>query len=288
MSQFRAPPPARPPESAAITGQTAGEMAALLNARTAGIRQLKTNVRVGAAGMPGLRGDLLIERPSRLRLQAGLMGMSETGFDIGSNDEEFWIWQKLSAPGQPETFYHARHLEYQRSQMRQNLQIQPLWLIDALGLVSFQPTDRHEGPFARPDGRVELRTWSGGSSPAIRRLVLDPRTMEIHQQSFYDSRGQLVGWIDSIRHEAVRDHGLSLPRQIVIHVLAPGTEPMKLTVDAGQFEINSIYGDPARLWQMPRPAGVQSVDLAEGQVSMPVTGVAERPAFRTTGQPGYR
>lgn len=288
MGQFR-PGGRTAPLPAVQPAASADQLVAQLNERTARVRQLKSSVRVAAAGLPGLRGDLLVERPDRLRLQAGLMGMNEAGFDLGSNEEHFWIWQKMALPGQPETFYHARHLEYQQSALRQQLQLQPLWLIDALGLVQFSPSDRHEGPFPRPDGRVELRTWSDGrNGAAIRRMVIDPKTLEIHQQSFYDQNGQLVGWLDSIRHEAYPEFGLSLPRRIEIHVLAPGASAFEMTVDAGKYEINSIYGDPARLWQMPQPEGIQRVDLAGGGRSPAVVETAEQPSFRSMGQSGYR
>lgn len=285
MDQFRAPASVAPvvldPAATSLD-----QLTAAVNARTAKVRQLKTSVRVAAAGMPGLRGDLLVERPNRLRLQAGLMGMNEAGFDLGSNEEAFWIWQKVGLPGQPETFWFARHIDYQHSQLRAALQLQPLWLIDALGLVEFSPIDRHEGPLPRPDGRVEIRTWSTRpGQTSIRRTVLDPRTLEIHQQSFYEPGGQLVAWLDSIRHEHYQDPGISLPRQIDIHVQGAAGEQMRLTVNAGQYSINSIYGDPAKLWQMPNPPGVRRVNLSEGLVSEPAaesssraSGMDDRPA----------
>lgn len=277
MDQFRAPT-AVAPTILDPAATTLDQLTSALNARTAKVRQLKSSVRVAAAGMPGLRGDLLVERPQRLRLQAGLMGMNEAGFDLGSNDEAFWIWQKVALPGQPETFWYARHIDYQHSQLRAALQLQPVWLIDALGLVEFSPSDRHEGPLPRPDGRVEIRTWSSRpGQTAIRRTVLDPRTLEVHQQSFYEPNGQLVAWLDSIRHEHYEDPGISLPRRIDIHVPGGSGEQMRLTVDAGQYSINSIYGDPAKLWQMPEPAGVRRVNLSEGLISEPVAEAAARP-----------
>ncbi len=282
MRQFR--PTARDVLPAATVGPSAtlDEILTSLNARTSKVRQVKTSVRVATAGLPGLRGDLLVERPNRLRLQAGLMGMTEAGFDIGSNDESFWIWQKVSTPGEPETFYHARHLDYQYSQLRQELQLQPAWLIDALGLVEFRASDRHEGPFPREDGRIEIRSLSSTpGATTVRRTVLDPRTLDIHQQSFYDGQGRLVAWLNSIRHEPYPDNGISLPRQIEIHVVPAGSQPLELTVNAGEYSINSIYGDPDRLWVMPQPAGVRQVDLSRGTMQEPEIQSTGRQSFRT-------
>jgi len=280
MNQFRRAPVSQPVMVAAP--QSLDDLIAGLNLRSARVRQVKTSVRVAAAGTPGLRGDLLVERPNRLRLQAGLMGMTDAGFDLGSNDEAFWIWQKISTPGQPETFYFARHLDYQHSQLKQQLQMQPLWLVDGLGLVEFSPTDKHEGPVLRSDGRIEIKSYSTGTgSFDARKVVVDPRTLEVQQIAYYDRQLRCVGWINSIEYERYDEYETSLPRRIEIHVTPPDGQPMQLTVQASKYSINSIYGDPDRLWQMPRAEGVRQIDLSQGIAMDPVIGTSDRQALRS-------
>ncbi len=280
MNQFRSTPP---PIAAAAPVNSLNELIAGLNARSSRVRQVKTSVRVAAAGTPGLRGDLLIERPNKLRLQAGLLGMTDAGFDLGSNDDAFWIWQKISTPGQPETFYFARHLDYQHSPLKQQLQMQPLWLVDGLGLVEFSPSDRHEGPFPRSDGRVEINSYSTGhGSFDVRKAVIDPRTLEVQQIAYYDQNRQRVGWINSSKYERYDEYETSLPRQIEIHVTPPAGQSMELTVNvSSKYSINSIYGDPDRLWQMPQAGGVRRVDLSQGIVNEPVTESSDRSALQS-------
>ena len=40
-----------------------------------------------------------------------------------------------------------------------------------------------------------------------------------------------------------------------------------MTVDATRFKLNSIYGDPEKLWSMPRPSDVPVVDLVNGPLN---------------------
>ena len=56
----------------------------------------------------------------------------------------------------------------------------------------------------------------------------------------------------------------------MIHVYQPGGQKIKLTVDAENYSLNALYGDPARLWTMPNPADVRKIDLTQvGNVENP-------------------
>ena len=76
-----------------------------VNANSQAIRSLQAKIHVRATGTPTLSGDLTIEQPSRLRLQAGLLNMNNSGIDLGSNDNEFWVWLKTPMPGQQPECY---------------------------------------------------------------------------------------------------------------------------------------------------------------------------------------
>lgn len=236
-----------------------------LNSRAAQVRQLKTNVRVSMDGIPTLRGTLAVERPNRLRLKAGLMGVSEMGVDVGSNDDVFWIWTRASLPGETPALYYSTHEGYRRSAIQNALPIEPAWLIDSLGLVEFLPGDRHEGPFPREDGRVEIRTYRNSSSGSgIRTCVIDPRTGVVVQQSIYDASGRRIAYVNSTSYKPYPELGISLPHQMVLNVDQPGTgQTLSLVVDAEDFELNALYGDSARLFGMPQPSDIPLIDISK-------------------------
>ena len=267
FQRFQKPVPKAPVAFEATP--TLETLIAQLNRQSAAVKQVNTEVTVSMDGIPGrLRGTLMVERPKKLRLKAGLLGVAQMGVDVGSNDELFWIWSRANIPGQPPALYYANHQRYESSELRNNLPLEPTWLIDALGFVEFSPTDRHEGPFPRSDGRIEIITYhqSAGKSN-IRKSVIDPKYGWIDQQSMYDRNGRLLAYVNSIEHQYYPDSNISLPQKIDIHVRQPDGQELKLSVDAENYSINSINGDPSRLWTMPNPQDVMKVDLT--QVSNP-------------------
>ena len=257
------------------------QLLAAVRGQSERVNQIKADVRVTAPGTPTLRGDLQIERPDRLRLQAGVLGISDLGFDLGSNQENFWVWKKAALPGDPPTLFYASHSGYQQSVLREHLQLQPLWLVDALGLIDFHPDDQHTGPFPRSDGRVEVRSFSSsGSRPAVRVAVIDPAKATVNQQSFYDRDGKLLAYLNSVQHQYYPEHQVSLPQRVEIYIAGPDGKTNKLTVDSGKYLINSLFGDPQLLWQMPNPPDVRKIDLSAEAPTPTVPEQAQAPVMR--------
>lgn len=236
-----------------------------LNAQSSKVNQIKTDVQVSMKGAPTMRGTLSVERPKRMRLKASVAGIS--AIDLGSNDDRFWIWTQVALPGQPPTLMYARHIEFETSPIRRQIPIDPAWLIDGLGFAEFRSDERHEGPFNRPnDTFLEIQTFrQTATGQNIRVCVIDPRTGLILQQSFYDQRGNLIAYLNAQKHEFIEDKGVSLPKRLDLFMYDPQGQQTKLTVTAGEYSINSIYGDPERLWSMPNPAGINKIDLSTVQ-----------------------
>lgn len=235
-----------------------------LKRQSESVRQIQADVRVSMDGVPSLRGTLAVERPNRVRLKAGLMGVNELGIDVGSNEEVFWFWARAAMPGQTNAIYYARHDQFRTSQMGRSIPLEPQWLVDALGLIEIGPDDSIQGPSIRRDGRWEFYwTRATATGPAQRVLVVNPQQGTVVQQAFYDQAGQLVAYINSLRHEFDKEHGVFLPRRMELFVPQPSGSPMKLVVDASDYRINSMYGDGSRLWSMPNPGDVPLVNLSE-------------------------
>ena len=266
FGRFRNRPILDTPPVAFSETPTKDQLLAHIGQQTEKVQQLQSDVRISVAGMPTLRGTLAVEKPNRLRMNAGLLGVSELGIDVGSNDDVFWFWSKVAGPGQEPGIYYARHDEYQTSALRRSIPIEPGWLIDALGLLRFEPNDRVEGPFQRPnDGRLEIHTYRNvGNQPTIRVSVIDPKFGFVNQQTIYDANGRRIAYVDSIKYEHYPEHNISLPSRIEMTADAPDGSQIKLTVDAGKFKINSLYGDPKQLWSMPNPGDVKLINLVRG------------------------
>jgi len=235
-----------------------------LNAQSSAVRQLSTNVKVTMDGMPKLRGTLQLERPGRLRLKAGLLGVTEMGVDVGSNDQRFWVWVRASIPGERPTIYYANHDQWQNSPIQRSLPLDPAWLIDGVGLTEFKANEVHEGPFSDADGRLKLITFrQTGSGRQTRVTLINPKSAQIEQQAVYDAGNRLLAYTNSTDYRVHQETGVSLPHRVEMHVYQNGGQETKMVVDAGDYSINALYGDPQKMWGMPTPGDVPAVNLAE-------------------------
>lgn len=253
-----------------------------LAAQTASVNQVDASVSVELQGAPKLKGTLQIERPLRLRLKAGVLGVDQMGVDVGSNDQLFWIWTRVPIPGQPPTLMYAAHEQFKRSSgaVRQAIPLEPSWLINALGLVEFSNDDFHQGPLPTREGRLKLITVSDAAAGRQYRItIIDATRGLIEQQSIYDENRRLIAYTNSTGYKFYPEHNVSLPNKIEMHLFSPDGTEQSLTVKTTGFNINSLFGDPQRMWTMPQPANVQRIDLSQvgGQANPPPT--PRRPAL---------
>lgn len=280
---FRQPHPAAPEF---VVPPNQQQLIDKINANTSRVRQLQSSVKVGMQGMPDLSGDLAVEAPRRFRLKAGLFGLNSTGVDLGSNDERFWVWMKQSLdPQQPAGVYYARHDQYAQSSMRQLLPIEPDWIVQALGLVTFDATAEHEGPIARGKNQLEIRSKLASANGEVTRItVVDSRYGWMLEQHLYDAAGQWLASSRGFDHRYYAEQDVSLPQTVTVQVPAPpeaiaagAASSLSITLRMGAYEINSLQGSPTQLWAMPRPQGFPMIDLANPNAhpSTPVSAPAD-------------
>lgn len=251
------------------------QLLAELKVRSEVVRQLSSNISVSMAGIPKIKGTLQIEFPDRMRMKAGLLGVSEMGVDVGSNREHFWIWTRASTPGQPPTFYFANHAAFERSPVRKSIPLDPKWLMEGLGVVRIAPTDVHHGPFMT-DGRwmkfYTVRQTSTGRQ--TREMWLDVKTGLIEQQALYDASNQLIAYTKSSKYQSVTQDNrqASLPQRIELHMIQANGQDSKMVIDLGSISIEPLYGDPNKMWSMPNPDGINKIDLAREASQSPGRG----------------
>jgi hypothetical protein len=127
----------------------------VVNRNSSQIHSFSTNhASVSGSGFPSLGADVAFERPRRFRLRAGT-GLTGTEIDLGSNDEVFWFWMRRN---QPPAIYYCRHDQFATSQARLSTPFEPGWLIEALGIMEFDPALPHQGPHPLPDDRLRIDT----------------------------------------------------------------------------------------------------------------------------------
>jgi hypothetical protein len=219
--------------------------------------------RILVKGMPGqASADVVYERPGRLRLRAsnGLLGQV---LDLGSNDELFWFWTSFSP--EPALFF-ARHDQFAQSPNRSLIPIEPLWIIDAMGLPHFDPNHRHDGPYPKGNGLVEVRSRipaADGESTKI--TLLHQQYAWVMQQQVYDSRGRLTASAQATDHEYYPHAAAALPRKVAIELPAA---KFSFSVETQGYTVN-MSGSDGREFVLPQEqfSNVPLVDLADPRLT---------------------
>jgi len=276
--------------AAFVTPPTLDEIIYAVNANTNRVQQLHSDsASLTLLGLPGLRSSISLEREMRFRLRSKSFTGQE--LDIGSNDELFWFWAKRNPEPQ---VYFASHREFAQSPTRDMFPVDPHWFIEAIGLVQLEPGGMHEGPFPRGDGRIEIRTrLSRPNGPMTRVLVIDERYGYILEQHLLDATGRAVATSRTSGHRYNAAAAVALPHRIEIEM--PDAQ-LSLTIDVNEYSINSLYGSPHQLWDIPTFEGYTPVNIAAPQFTPPTDNTSssrrnlqpiERPS-RLSQQPAYR
>lgn len=222
-------------------------------------------------GVPRLSAQVACEPPRRFRLRAQT-SLTGNELDLGSNDDLFWLWVRRH---EPPIMLFCRHDQYEQSSARRLLPIQAEWLPELLGLVRFDPDDRHEGPFTTPDGRFEIRsTIDSPDGPLLRSTLLQAATGLVEEQHLFTAGGERLASVRMSRHRVDPTSGAALPRLVEVSWPASGVE---FTLEITSLVTNAPAPDPGQLWQMPAYSGYEPIDLADPTVTItPVGGAAAR------------
>lgn len=230
-------------------------------------RQLSSDLVVSLDGAPKLRGTMQLELPRRLRIKAGVLSMNSLGVDVGSNDQDFWVWTKVNLPNQKPAIFHSSHEGFKNanSRVRQAIPLEPVWLLEGLGLIQFEQGDIHKGPDITREGYLRLFTIrQTPTGRKVRVMLIHPKHGTVLQQALYDDQNQLLAYTDSMDYKSFSKQGAALPEKIEMHLFQNGQET-KMVIEASDFQFDSLYGDPNQMWSMPKPNGVQAIDLTRIQ-----------------------
>jgi len=229
---------------------------AVVNANSEKIEQLQsTGATLKVPGVPSLRASLHYERPRRFRLIADT-SITGVELDMGSNNEEFWMWVKRN---RPPAVYFCRHDEFHDSAVRDVIPIEPAWIAEALGVVHFDPRGRHDGPYVTGENRMEIRSKIPSPEGDMTKVtVLHSAHGWVLEQHVFDTTGNHIASAVASHHRYDPGTGVTLPRHIEIQL---PTIEMSFTLEVSDYIVNSLTGDPASLWTRPDRNDVAPIDL---------------------------
>ena len=213
-------------------------------------------------GFPPLRATVVFQRPGRLRLRAETV-LTGPELDLGSNEEFFWFWVRR---GQPPALYFCRQDQFAHSSARRMLAIEPQWLIEALGVVEFDPALPHQGPKPLPGDHVEISSIrETPQGPETRIAVIDVIHGIVLQLRHYDGMGRLIATIDTSEHRRDPLTGLVVPTVVQVECVSAR---LKMRIELGIPEINRLDPRATELWRMPNYQAYPAVDLANPRVQL--------------------
>lgn len=264
------------------------QIAEVLN-RSRAIQQLQSNaVTIRVPGAPVLSARMVWERPRRFRMTGGVSLVTGTVFDLGSNDEVFWM---ATRHGPSPTLYYARHDQFATQMERQILPVSPEWLIEALGIIELDPSTVIGTPSIQADGQMEIESTLASPIGQYRRTItVDPKSAVVRRVLLRDPTGRLLATSILSDHEYYSAIRSSLPRRIQAQLIPTGSSPMDLRIDVGSYSLNNNQGQDPERWTPPNSAGYTVYDLVQlnGGQPLSVRSPEYQPAALGVPQVSYR
>ncbi len=219
----------------------------------------RLTVKYGSIPPISLAADLAAQRPRRLRLVASFFGINQV--DLGSNPTLFWFWVKNNTPA---GVFYAEHDRYAQSPLRQQLPIDPTWLMESLGVGLFRPGDQHISMRPREPGMLEIRTLRPTVSGLVQKFTRVDRNMGwVVEQYLIDEKGQLLAAAQARGHQTDPYTGAVIPQQVALHWPAAD---LRLKMDFPKIQFNGSFKDRPELWTMPTIPGFPQRDLTKYQL----------------------
>src|SRR5579863_6132704 len=252
--------PMPPPPCVLAADASKEEVVGHLNENSRRIKAWKTDRATistrGKAGIPITVGaTIAVESPRNFRLIAHSPISNEV--DLGSNQDEFWFWNKNN---EEKHVFHARHDVLARKR-RFPIPFQPDWIIEAMGVIDIDPDEVTMQP--GPSGSNTVYLWADRVSPQgfkIRKLtVVDTCRGIVREHALYDTRGQLIARAILRAHTRDTKSQVDIPMQINLEW--PQAQ-LAMTMTLADIEVNPTRIRPA-VWTIPNIAGYSPFDLTE-------------------------
>lgn len=209
-------------------------------------------------------GEIIAEAPRnfRLRVRNPIGGGDE--LDVGSNPQEFWLWQKAMNPPYLLT---SRHEDMPIALQHFRIPFQPDWIMQVMGVIPIDGAE-YELHHLPEQGSVELA--ANGQTPdgkAVRRVIkVSSRTGFVTEHALWGSDGRLIASAQLDGHRQDKATGAVMPG--VIRINWPEHD-LDLKMTLGQVEVNPPHL-PDMVWQVPQKNGFKRLDMgdfARGQMS---------------------
>lgn len=202
-------------------------------------------------------GVVMVEAPHsfRLRVSNPLGGGDE--LDVGSNNEEFWIWQKGM---EPPAILTAQHEDMGLALQHFRIPFQPDWIMEVLGVIPIEAEDYELRPSSKRY-QMELIADSRSQTGDVLRKVIrvDTKRGWVMAHELWKPEGQLIASAVYSDHQADKVTKILMPRKI--QVRWPEAD-LNLGIELQHLEVNPPHL-PELVWTLPVKPGCRKLDMGD-------------------------
>lgn len=215
------------------------------------------DVSFSTSMLPGVRvpGMVIVEAPRNLRLRVQNPITRGDELDVGSNSEEFWIWQKDT---NPPYLFSSKHEDLPLALEHFRLPFQPDWIMEVLGVV---PIDENSYTLQPSPEKGFIDLVAEQQSPtreAVRKVIrVDMRKGCVTEHSLWSESGKLLAKAELDSYRVDPKTKMAIPGTVRINW--PDSN-LKLAMNLGRVEVNPSYL-PEVYWQLPQKNGYTHVDI---------------------------
>ena len=238
---------------------TADEIVAMINRnaeRAQGLIAKDLDITSSQVPVP-LNGHLALEKPHRFRMIVKAPITRTTVADIGSNEDEFWVY--AAPPNQRASLVHCSYEDYGRVQSP--LPLQPDWIFESIGFMPLPPSPDYMVHPGKP-GTAELvsSTTTPQGQPASLVTVVQLNTGYIVERRL-EAPGQSrpIARATLGRHQKDPVSGVVYPTSVAISWPEQG---MDVSIRLGGVQVNPRFDQyqAQELWRLPRGQYVLDAD----------------------------
>jgi hypothetical protein len=265
------------------------QLVTYLNERSSRLESLNYgDVRLVASDhsvpLPALRGSMVAAQPRNFRM-TGTGGAMGAKVDLGSNDQQFWIY--FDAPTVKPMFVFASHTDFDsgRAKLPGGIPFEPDWVMQALGMTVLPPSNQYT---AKTDEKARTYTLSWQSAmpsgvPVVKEIVFDVDAAtgnkpQVKRHLIKDTKGKLICSAEIKQARTVQltatDPRTGLPLAVqhpTLMVLKWEQEKFEMELELKSGKVNDPPTDEAarRLFSRPSMGNATAVDLAHARYDSP-------------------
>lgn len=262
------------------------QLVTYLNERSARLQTINFgDVRAVASDhtvpLPALRGSLAASQPRNFRM-TGSGGAVGAKVDLGSNNDQFWVY--VDAPTMKPQFVFASHSDFEagRAKIPGGIPFEPDWVMQALGMSTLPANNQYS---AKTDDSKRTYTLSWpttlpNGTAVVKEIVFDGDAAtgtkpQVKRHLIRDTRGKLICSAEIKRAATVQlgqtDPRTNLPVTIqhpTLLVLRWEEQKFEMELELKTGEVNKALTDEQtrRLFTRPTIPGANPINLAGGEV----------------------